>query len=423
MPVTTTPDEQPYRVLAVGSSGAGKTVYLASMYRQLRLRRQDSVFFLTTAHDKSLQLNSIYNQICDPKGEWPLSSSTVQEWVFTVQVNARDETFLPVRFSYLDYPGSVLTNPRTANTEAGRTVAAQVKNADAMLVLIDGQSLLHIMARDATGRKYEDSDLVSMLEVVQHAKCPVHFIITKWDLLEEQRLSLTNARQALEAIQPFRDVLASLEQGSAAPIRLIPVSSVGPQYVIPQPDGSMKKNPDKQPSPQNVEIPLMAVIPDFMRQQVKDLENTTRPEDLQKRRKPLGEETATSVARLVGRAARLAVPTLKNAVLLTHPKLAVVIGRIDDKVLADRVMSFAEAVVMRGHMMQARRFSSIQDEMNTRRQEATTVREALSLVLVQFMNRLQEFEKQYPESVLNGSSTEFLAEWAPPGSPTSKVRT
>ena len=66
---------EPIRIMVLGMSGAGKTVYLASLYQKLSVQREG--YALTTDASISARLNKAYNRVRDPALEWPSGTRSV----------------------------------------------------------------------------------------------------------------------------------------------------------------------------------------------------------------------------------------------------------------------------------------------------------------------------------------------------------
>ena len=75
-------------VHAVGPSGAGKTVFMSAIYRQLRFKGSDNGFYLKTDHATSVHMNSVFNSVANPEDEWPAGTKAPSEWEFSVTVPA-----------------------------------------------------------------------------------------------------------------------------------------------------------------------------------------------------------------------------------------------------------------------------------------------------------------------------------------------
>jgi hypothetical protein len=119
---------------------------------------------------------------------------------------------------------------------------------------------------------------------MQNARCPIHLVVTKWDLVRgfgeppEASDELRLAR-VIDAILEFEHVRALVYVHSAKQIvRLIPVSAVGDDFVQLDASGKVVKRADGQMRPTNVEVPLCAVLPDLFRQVEGSLDESVRKE-------------------------------------------------------------------------------------------------------------------------------------------------
>ncbi len=90
---------------------------------------------------------------------------------------------------------------------------------------------------------------------------PVHFVITKWDLLQKERYSLKNVRENLLKMEHFKNIVNQLKELETL-TRLIPVSALGSEFAELTPKGIMKKIPNKMPKPFQVEMPLACILID-----------------------------------------------------------------------------------------------------------------------------------------------------------------
>jgi hypothetical protein len=185
-----------FEIHALGPSGSGKTVLMASLYQRLRLRRPELAFYLRSDPDTSVHLNAVFNRIVDPDQEWPEASQGIEAWNFTACVPSPAGDFEPVSFRYLDYPGGVLTDPRGAHDATISALVSSLRSANALLILLDGQAMVSVVEGEQRGRRYLDFEITSSLEIAQQSRCPVHFVVTKWDLVEG-RCTLDQIREAL----------------------------------------------------------------------------------------------------------------------------------------------------------------------------------------------------------------------------------
>ena len=255
-----------YKIITLGTSGAGKTVFLGSLFKQLSIQGEKG-FFIEVADDKKRkELNTIYAEVITGE-KWPAGTRKVTDWTFNCCVKNSDLDKYPVcKFTYIDYAGGLLTD--ISEDEAiSYDFEKNVEEGDAVLAIIDGLKLYKFMEDQSLSNTdvlvWLNRDLPSIMQLVDKCKknTPVHFIITKWDLLEN-RYSLSEVRnRLLDKVPQFNDVVSSRKK-AGCPLRLIPVSSVGNEFGTLQPDGSMKKNPGATPKPFQVEVPLFCVLID-----------------------------------------------------------------------------------------------------------------------------------------------------------------
>lgn len=252
--------QKPFRILMLGPTNAGKTVFLASMYYKLSTLNPDTGFFLVTDEtvpDQADVLRKYIETLTDLAKE-EFSDSTIpselSEWRFICKVKSPGIFYSLMRFTYYDYAGEriKLLFDRGRYTPAFPGI---LKKADILLAMLDGEEVLKLMRGEASNFNEEFADYI--IPVLTNSTQPVHFIITKWDLLQKH-YTLDAVRIRLMKESPrFRDFIHV--QRTIAPLRLIPVSAVGPYFAQVQPDGKVKKvNPRIEPY--NVEMPLVSIL-------------------------------------------------------------------------------------------------------------------------------------------------------------------
>ncbi len=253
---------QSYKVVMLGSSRAGKTVLLASMYQKLSIPNEEIGFSISCDNpEQGGLLNQKYVQIIDPLREWPerTTRADVSTWQFTCNVQTRDLTIYPaVKFTYIDYAGEILTEPTKQDRVLTKSVLEEIKQANAL------------------------PELQMLLQIVSQSRQPVHFVLTKWDLFDG-KFSLDQIRNRLWEIEAFRQTLLNRRERYDT-TRLIPISAVGTGFAKPepQPDGkiTMRKVKDAKARPFQVEIPLACVLPDVLDDQLKRLAESEGKHDL-----------------------------------------------------------------------------------------------------------------------------------------------
>jgi len=379
-----------YEVHALGPSGAGKTVFMASLYKRLNIKRSELPFYVKSDYSSGLHLNRTYNQLANPDETWPDPTRQIMEWTFTACVPTPAGDFEPVRYTYVDYPGGVLTGARGAEDEVVGPLIARLKKADSLLVLLDGQQVMALLRGERSGARYLELDITSSLEIVQQSRCPVHFVVTKWDLLEGHH-TLEEVRDRLMKHRDFADLVESKRSDTAAAIRLFPVSAIGPGFAELQPSGEMKKLGAPHPEPVNVELPLISVAPDTLQFVYLEAENRggRGGRAMTKLRKSL-ENLAESGK--LQRMTKKAVNALITRLVKRFPVVAPVKVVDFDKRIDDAVE----------HVVHLAKY--IEDELN---RPVENLRDALADLTLRFTRILAKFEKAEPASVLAGGLADF----------------
>jgi hypothetical protein len=212
-----------FKILTLGASGAGKTVFLASMFKALSMQKNSNFKLNIEDPQQRKLLNSTYTQILTGD-TWPPGTKDISEWTFTCQVQTEDlDCYSACQFTYFDYAGGRLTD-----LEQDRDFEQVVQQADVALGLLDGQKIYAWL--DGSDRQRADvflnKDLPSILKRMQNLTIPVHFVISKWDLLDE-KFTLSQIREKLLTIPAFAQLIKS--QGEAGSIvRIVPVSAIDP---------------------------------------------------------------------------------------------------------------------------------------------------------------------------------------------------
>ena len=268
-PIATTaaaPEE--YTVLMLGTKGAGKTTFLASLYKCLRTQGDVGYFLKTASPTQQNELQRRYQMIADPNKDWPAGTTPAEDaaWGFSVSVNIRPRPggrgqHDACRFSFYDYAGGRLTDDSLYSDE---DFQQRMENASALFILVDGAKMLRVLEGHADELEYTLSELGRECECANNIGAlahPVDFLLTKWDLLEAKGVSLDTVRNKLLEVQEVHNIVNERKKAGLS-VRLIPVSSVGSGFVRPLDDGTMQKIPGKQPHPFLVETAFACVIMD-----------------------------------------------------------------------------------------------------------------------------------------------------------------
>jgi hypothetical protein len=244
----------------VGFEASGKTVYIGSMFNELRVPDASGVF-LDTSSENAGRLLALYNTTADTDKKFPDSTSKGEliEWPFTVKVKSATSVMDIGRFSYLDFAGESLRDLYTAapNPET-RQLQGRFQGADILMAALDGLQVKRFLENRPLPRFYDD--LGTLLSVLSNHNQPVNLILTKWDILEDH-YTFRQVVERLLQINTFANFVMS--QRVLGTCRLIPVSSVGPGFVQEVGD-SMRKVSGKLINPVRVEVPIACALPDAL---------------------------------------------------------------------------------------------------------------------------------------------------------------
>lgn len=281
-----------YRIIVLGASGAGKTVYLGSLFNKLSIIDEKIGFSVKVPPDQRIKLNKHFYTVAYDI-EWPASTLAFEEWDFTCQVEDSNGNIFPViKFKYLDYAGGLLTD-ETGAKDAIFRLQEEAESADAILVLLDGHKIYNTILGQPTPGNSIYADLDNLLAVVADFRNPFHFVITKWDIFttsseeafvnfQSENDLLIKVRRFLWTHTHFRNIIQGIiRRGSIA--RLVPISSVGHGFVTLTEDGLMEKNEAKLPEPFQVEMPFACILPDSFQthlEKMKQIEQAKRNENI-----------------------------------------------------------------------------------------------------------------------------------------------
>lgn len=257
-----------YNVIILGASGSGKTVFLAALFKQLSIQGNHG-FYLEAEATERKRLNAIYAQLVSGDS-WPIATAArnFSAYNFSCRVMSSElESYTASKFTFIDYKGGLLTDIDEDLDDSYFDFQEEISNADAVILLIDGQKLYKFMQdRDLAKNTYILSwlhrDLSNTLQLAARSNkvTPVYFVITKWDILDGH-YSLLEIRECLDKFSELKKfIVTRIDAG--CPVRLIPISSVGKTFSTLQIDGSMKKTSGGIPEPWNLEIPLIYILID-----------------------------------------------------------------------------------------------------------------------------------------------------------------
>ena len=318
-PVELDSQSQPptFRVVALGLSGAGKTVLLSSLFHSLNHPWPTRPYHLQTGAADAALLANIRARILDTGATWPVSTTIAEGRDFhfdyvSLDNVGRSRTIL--RMNYLEYAGEILRPGDQQSVANLEVLAAHVEQAHAVIGLIDGFRVRNLLLKEPGADRYFHAELLPMIGFMQKVSCPIQLVITKWDLIEDLDPSVVSnephLRRVKSALMGIPQIRALIESGASRRIRIIPVSAVGSDFakLVDGKEPSVKQ-PGASLEPINADVPLCAVLPDLLRQ----VEASLDP--------PLRRKVAAYVRRRMWKDARAIV-----ALLLHSPAGAVLRG-------------------------------------------------------------------------------------------------
>ena len=273
-----------YSVIVLGGPAAGKTTYLASLFKKLSTA-VDYGFFLTCDDlNDARRLHEWYAEQADPAKPWQPGTAGNRAWLFSCMVQSPDLTnYRACRFRYHDYAGRILTEPAAGPSPPIAELDASIKTASSLLGLIDGEKLLSFMRGEPEGGRWAINDLAQICRrILERGKptLPFHFVITKWDLLDGT-FSLDAVRERLLAnVDEFKGIVTSWNKAGRT-MRLIPISALGFGFVSRGSDGVLHKVAGAVPRPSRVEAPLACVLMDAVKDELMRVRE--REEDIRRR--------------------------------------------------------------------------------------------------------------------------------------------
>jgi hypothetical protein len=280
-------------------------VFLSSLFHELNFPVPGRAYHLEADLEQLTALSALYEQVSDTSLPWPRATrrNDTCEYVFDCVASGDNGSTDPImRVSCLDYSGEFMEGDDAQIGDAQRDLEARVGMAHGLMGMLDGRRVRQLLRGEADGVRYFESTLRPMFAVLQKARCPIHLVLTKWDLVRdygEPARTSEKARLArvIEALWEFPHIRAIVRAREGRQIvRLIPVSAVGPAFAELDAAGHVVKRRNGTLEPTNVEVPLCTVLPDLF-EQVQKADSDARRADIDKEaRRRLRQDTAAWLA-------------------------------------------------------------------------------------------------------------------------------
>lgn len=162
-------------ILMVGHSGAGKTSFMAGMYKYLGDDKEGFGIRATNENQKA-NLQRMAKGLS--KGVYP-SGTDVQQ-LYKFQFTCAGEDVMP--FNWLDYRGGILLSDNP-NDKDMNIFLEQVSTADALVVFLDGEKLSKRTSKWTMEYDILISCIDRSLDVEHQSWFPICFVVTKCDLV------------------------------------------------------------------------------------------------------------------------------------------------------------------------------------------------------------------------------------------------
>ncbi|GHV04847.1 hypothetical protein FACS189416_3740 [Bacteroidia bacterium] len=179
-------------ILMVGHSKAGKTTFMAGMYRYLG-NSNDGYGITLYDTERKKQLEIIANDLSN--GIYPKGTDVQKEYDFYLTVNG--DPIIP--FNWTDYRGGALMSEDEGDDEV-IDLMRKIENADALIIFLNGTKL----ANHRPEYEIEYDILKTCIESAIGSKegviFPISFVVTKYDLCDDCSTGLSYFYDLFEEI-------------------------------------------------------------------------------------------------------------------------------------------------------------------------------------------------------------------------------
>ena len=229
-----------FDIFVLGTRSSGKSVLLASLYRQLSSMDGITNFFARCDDpEQHRELCDNYDELLDTEADWPAGTYSVDSYDLQCFHRLRGKSLPVFSIRFHDYPGGYVSN----QIERRDFIEERAAQCNSAMALIDGRKLRDRLddCEDNPAHSLH-RDLDSLVRVLQQCVGkPIHFILTKADLLPPAKYPLKDIIAELKRHKGFSDILAQ-QCDAETTCYLIPVSAVGPNFAVLDPaDGVIRK--------------------------------------------------------------------------------------------------------------------------------------------------------------------------------------
>lgn len=377
-----------FDVFVLGTRSSGKSVLLASLYRQLSSMDGITNFFARCDDpEQHRELCDNYDQLLDTEADWPAGTYRVDSYDMGCFHRLRGKSLPVFSIRFHDYPGGYVSD----QVERREFIEERAEQCNSVMALIDGRKLLdRLEDREANPAHSLHKDLDSLVRVLQ--QCigkPIHFVLTKADLLDPAKYPLKTIVAEFKRHKGLRDILVQ-QIDAGASCYLVPVSAIGPKFAFLDPaDGLIKKRRNGTIEPFHLEVMTSLSMVDT----VLDLVRTAPPAyEPDPGVRPLLVRLKEKIGNKLGYA-RMAAP-------VTYPIFGplAVVAIVATTMLSERYI--------------ANKSRSFEDKVREIRQSITDRTSALEAILNIQYQLLDRFLKRFPQARL-GARFDIATAFAP----------
>ena len=236
------------RIVVIGRTQAGKTVYITRLYHELWSKPQRWLSMRALSGVAHTALMKMCGDMAN--GQWP--GTTVGQRYVDCELKFNGT---PYRMTLLDYPGEVFTKAFVlgeSDTEDTTTLLDHIDHARGVLLLIDPKNAVD--ARDPVKRADDDFGMTAVVDRIRSfpggKKVPIAIVVTKCDIHE-------NMIHALGGLKKFaEDYLLWITRTAKHHYRVFPCAAVRPSRENRAGGGA----PDLSKPPVNVVEPLKWIL-------------------------------------------------------------------------------------------------------------------------------------------------------------------
>lgn len=204
-------------ILMVGHSGAGKTSFMAGMYKYLG-ESAEGYGISAKKENQKAQLKRMADALVS--GQYPAGTDVQGKYEFAFTVHGFD--LIP--FNWIDYRGGILLSDEPDDDDMNKFMVA-IKQADALVVFLDGQKLSQTGSRWNMEYDILISCIESSLSVIHNSWFPISFVITKCDMVADGA--------SFSGLERFTNLFSQIEKSDKVGGMLLQCSITPNFYILP----------------------------------------------------------------------------------------------------------------------------------------------------------------------------------------------